>query len=514
MDFLILGSLEAESGGRCVPLGGRCEQNVLAKLVLNAGRVVPVRQLVDAVWDGDPPTTSGKQVRNAISRLRRTLGGAGAGDLIVTGGAGYRLAADGRTVDAQVFEAQVAAAGQAASEGRVAEAAGRLRSALALWRGPALAGLTGRDIESSAAAWDERRFAVQELYYGHELALERHREVLGELAGLAASTPFRENLVGQYMMALCRCGRQADALAVYRGTRELLAEQMGLDPGPDLQRLQQQILTADRGSSPRDAGRPAQSVPRQLPGRAEYLAGRKAQLAELSTFPDRASGHSQCLNGAPSSAAGPVSGTDVAPAGVLGAPAAGTVALLPAIRGVPQVRYSLPADTAAFTGRGGELEQITAGIAGATAAGGVVAVGAIDGMPGVGKTALAVHIARVLAEEFPDRQLFIDLHAHTPGHQPVEAEEALAGLLAATGVDPRHLPGDLDGRAAMWRDRMAGQRAVLVLDNAAGRRLPGARDQPPASGRPARRGHLCAAGRAAAQGGSGDVHLAGPPCRG
>jgi tetratricopeptide (TPR) repeat protein len=133
-----------------------------------------------------------------------------------------------------------------------------------------------------------------------------------------------------------------------------------------------------------------------------------------------------------------------------------------------EVRYSLPPDTAAFTGRGEELSQVTAAVAGAAGTGGVVAVRAIDGMPGAGKTALAVHAAHVLREEFPDRQLFIDLHAHTPGREPVRPEDALAALLAAAGVDPRFLPGDLDGRAAMWRDKMAGQRALLVLDNAAG----------------------------------------------
>ena len=139
----------------------------------------------------------------------------------------------------------------------------------------------------------------------------------------------------------------------------------------------------------------------------------------------------------------------------------------PAGPAIPQVRYSLPADTAAFTGREDELGQITAVMTQAAGAGGVVAVGAIDGMPGVGKTALAVHAAHVLAAEFPDRQLFVDLHGYTPGHDPVTAEDALAGLLTATGVDPGHLPGDLAGRAALWRDKMAGQKALLVLDNAA-----------------------------------------------
>ena len=133
----------------------------------------------------------------------------------------------------------------------------------------------------------------------------------------------------------------------------------------------------------------------------------------------------------------------------------------------PGVRYSLPPDTAAFTGRQGELARITDAVTAAAGTGGVVAIHAIGGMPGVGKTALAVHAAHVLKDRFPDRQLFLSLHAHTPGQDPVTPKTALAGLLAAVGVGARHLPGDLDGRAALWRDRMAGQKALLVLDNAA-----------------------------------------------
>jgi len=129
-------------------------------------------------------------------------------------------------------------------------------------------------------------------------------------------------------------------------------------------------------------------------------------------------------------------------------------------------RFTLPRDVAAFTGRDHELSMITAAVARAVN-NGVTTVQAIDGMPGVGKTALAVHAAHLLAERFPDRQLFIDLHAHTPGQEPVRPEDALAGLLTAAGADPRFVPADLDGRAGMWRDKIAGQRALLVLDNAA-----------------------------------------------
>ncbi len=130
------------------------------------------------------------------------------------------------------------------------------------------------------------------------------------------------------------------------------------------------------------------------------------------------------------------------------------------------MRYSLPPDTAAFTGRENELNLITA-VADAARSRGIVAIHAIGGMPGVGKTALAVRVAHLLRSQFPDRQLFIDLQAYTPGQDPVAPEAALEGLLTAVGLDARYLPGDLQALAGLWRDRMAGQRALLVLDNAA-----------------------------------------------
>jgi tetratricopeptide (TPR) repeat protein len=130
------------------------------------------------------------------------------------------------------------------------------------------------------------------------------------------------------------------------------------------------------------------------------------------------------------------------------------------------VRYSLPPDTVVFTGRDQEVDLITGAVTAAVGRG-VVMIYAIDGMPGLGKTALAIHAAHLLRPQFADRQLFIDLHGHTPGQQPVTPEAALAGLLAAAGVDASSLPADLTGRNALWRDRMASQHALLVLDNAA-----------------------------------------------
>ena len=127
-------------------------------------------------------------------------------------------------------------------------------------------------------------------------------------------------------------------------------------------------------------------------------------------------------------------------------------------------RSTLPADLPVFVGRDTELDRI---VADAAPAGGVIAIHAIDGMPGIGKTALAVHVAHRLAAQFPDGQLFVDLHAHTPGQAQVHPGDALADLLAADGVDPRSLPATVDARAGMWRDRTAGRRLLLVLDNVA-----------------------------------------------
>ncbi len=297
VQFRMLGNLEAEAGGRRLPLGGPCEQKVLAVLLLDANRVVPVTRLVDALWGDDPSATAVKQARNAVSRLRRLLAESGVPGAIETRGGGYRLAVGDDGLDARRFESMAAQAELAASAGHRAEAAGLLRSALDLWRGPFLAGMSGRVIEDAATAWDERRNSVSEAYYDHQLALGRHRETLGELSALVADHPLREKPAGQLMLALYGCGRQADALALYDKTRRLFADELGLDLGPALRRLHQQILTADPAlAAAPEAGseqRPAVSgtpygVPRQLPAAVRHFAGRRDELTALTGLLDQA----------------------------------------------------------------------------------------------------------------------------------------------------------------------------------------------------------------------------------
>lgn len=299
MEFRVLGSLEVVHDGERLPLGGSREQRVLAALVLDAGQMVPVARIVDVLWDDDPPATAAKQARNAVSKLRRMLAAASASDFVVTDGSGYRLVITPDAVDARKFEAMVTRGRLAASQGRTREAAGLLRSALDLWRGPALAGMRGQVIEAAAVAWEERRLTALETYLDYELTLGRHQEILGELAGLAAGHPFREKLAGQHMLALYRCGRQADALVRYRATQTLLAAEMGIEPGPELQRLHQQIRAADPalaapvadgGAGQPGAGpRPQPAVPRQLPGATAHFVGREAELAALNCALEQAS---------------------------------------------------------------------------------------------------------------------------------------------------------------------------------------------------------------------------------
>jgi tetratricopeptide (TPR) repeat protein len=148
-------------------------------------------------------------------------------------------------------------------------------------------------------------------------------------------------------------------------------------------------------------------------------------------------------------------------------------------RPMAAVRNTLPRDIATFTGRATELDALTSAIVRAAGSGAVIPVHAIDGMPGVGKTALAVRAGHLLAEHFPDGQLFIELHAHSLNRDPVDPANALAALLAADGMPLKQIPEELDARVAAWRGRMAGRRALLVMDDAAGRAqveplLPGA----------------------------------------
>lgn len=253
----MLGPLEvAGDAGRPVPVGGPRAGKALATLLLAGGAVVGLDELTDALWDGTPPPTA-TQVHKTIAGLRARLPGR-----IDTVGTGYRLRTD--ALDLARFT-DLAAAGTLPG----------LTAALALWRGPALAGMDGRTLRAAAARLDDRRLAAVEAAVELRLAAGEEAALAVELPALIAAAPLRETLRRQLMVALYRCGRQADALAEYARTRALLAEELGVDPGPDLVRTHRQVLRADPAL---DRPGPA---PCTLPYDLPDFAGRGADLDRL-----------------------------------------------------------------------------------------------------------------------------------------------------------------------------------------------------------------------------------------
>jgi DNA-binding SARP family transcriptional activator/Tfp pilus assembly protein PilF len=295
MEFGILGPLEVVGDGQRLPVSRPREQRVLAALLLDAGRVVPLDRLVDALFEDRPPDTAAKQVRNCVSALRQRFAAAGAADeLIATTPVGYTIRIGAEDLDATVFAHRLARARHAADAGRLDEAVAATRSALALWRGPALAGIGGRRIEAAAAGLNEQRLTALEQCLSYELALGRGTELVAELSELVTEYPLRERLRGQLMVALYRAGRRADALESYRQGRQILVDELGLEPGPRLRALERAILADDRASvdaeafdgeaAPIEADRPVAVVPAQLPAGATVFTGRTGTLRDLDAL--------------------------------------------------------------------------------------------------------------------------------------------------------------------------------------------------------------------------------------
>jgi DNA-binding SARP family transcriptional activator/tetratricopeptide (TPR) repeat protein len=285
VDFRILGPLQVIAEAGPVALGGRRPRTLLAVLLVSPGQVVPLDHLIDAIWDSDPPVTAKRQVQNDISTLRRRLGDSGTGHAtIVADGRGYRIQPRPGELDSQVFADEVARSSALAADGQLAEAVAALRSALRLWRGPALLGLAGQAVEAAAARLDEQRLTATEQRFDLELRLGRHDEVVGDLTELVAANPLRERLVGQLMLALHRGGRQADAVQAYHDLRLRLADELGLDPAPPLRQQFAAILNNDPGLAlPAEAvpAAPASPTPRQLPADVAGFTGRREHLKQL-----------------------------------------------------------------------------------------------------------------------------------------------------------------------------------------------------------------------------------------
>jgi predicted ATPase/DNA-binding SARP family transcriptional activator/Tfp pilus assembly protein PilF len=271
VEFRLLGPLEVEQDGRVLAVGGRRQRALLTFLLLHANTVVAQDRLIDALWGEDPPETAANALQVAVHALRKQLGA----DRIVTRGKGYLLRVEAGELDLQRFTESV----ERARGKSPADAAEILHKALALWTGPALSDLGETPfVEADRARLEELHVAGIEDRVGADLHLGRHAELVPELESLVAAHPFRERLRREHMLALYRSGRQAEALEAYRAARRLLVDELGIEPGAELQELEPAILRQD----------PALALPTRakskLPAPLTPLVGRRLELAAVTSL--------------------------------------------------------------------------------------------------------------------------------------------------------------------------------------------------------------------------------------
>jgi DNA-binding SARP family transcriptional activator/tetratricopeptide (TPR) repeat protein len=403
VEFRVLGPLEVlGDGGEPVRLPGGRARIALALLCVKRGLVVPTDWLIHATWNGSPPATAIAQTQAHISALRRALGPAR--DLIGTTEQGYLLRVDEPATDL----GRLRLLARQARTAQPAEAVKLLAEAVALWRGIPFGGADCAELETAADLIEQEYVTVLEeharLVFAHGTPADS-TAVITRLQEWCTSHAMHEGLHAALIEALARTGRQADAIAAYHDLRERLAEELGVDPGPPLRSLYQRIVSGQSVSGQSVSG---QSV----------------------------SGQS-------------VSGQSVSGQNVTGQSVTGPIR--PA---------QLPASVADFTGRKSSAKQL----ADALAPGATVAISAVTGTGGMGKTALAVHVAHLVSAEFPDGQLYVNLAGASA--EPAAPGDVLARLLRNLDVPSGSVPADAEERALTYRSVLAGKRLLLVLDDA------------------------------------------------
>jgi predicted ATPase/DNA-binding SARP family transcriptional activator len=297
MDYRILGPLEVCQDGRPIGLGGDKQRALMAILLLHRGEVVSADRLIDELWGERPPPTAPKSLQVHVSRLRRALGhpntAPGAPDgVLLTRGHGYLLDVQPGELDVDRFRDLHKDGSKALAAGDPASAARVLREALALWRGPPLADFTYEGFAQQAIGeFEELHVGAIEERVEADLALGRHEELVGELTSLVEGHPLRERVRMQLMLALYRCGREAEALDSYARFRCDLSEELGLDPGPRLQRLQDAILARDPSLDP-PLAESSQAGPSpsgaalhtNLPSELSSFVGRERELEQTAAL--------------------------------------------------------------------------------------------------------------------------------------------------------------------------------------------------------------------------------------
>ncbi|WP_199745163.1 AfsR/SARP family transcriptional regulator, partial [Actinomadura harenae] len=418
--FTLLGPPRVWRGDGELETGAPQQRALLAAVLLRRGRGTAVEDLVAALWEAEPPARAVGTIRTYASRLRRVLErDRGRPEVLVTAGTGYALRVPDAEVDAFAFEERVAAAERARDAGDADAARRLLLEADGFWGGTPLAGLPGPYAAKQRSRLTDLRFSALRTRLELDLDLGRHAEAVGELTLLAHERPWDESVHGLLMLALHRSGRKAEALDVFTRTRRVLASDLGATPGPGLRDLHRRILAEDASLLPvrKDVGAAVRVAPPVLKG-----AGDVARA-----------------------------GASVPPAAE---PGAGGGAWL-------------PSDVPDFTGRrglvGGLRASLTSAGRGAERRGAPVVV-AVSGTGGVGKTALAVHVAHGVGECFPDGRLYADLGGTR--RVPAEPGAVLHRFLTALGLRAGEIPKGTAERAALYRSRLADRGVLIVLDDA------------------------------------------------
>ncbi|MFF9351026.1 BTAD domain-containing putative transcriptional regulator [Streptomyces sp. NPDC014734] len=278
--FAVLGPVRAWRGGEVLPSGSPQQRALLTALLLRSGRTATASELIDAIWGEDPPSQALAAVRTYASRLRKVLDPR----TLVSDAGGYAIRTRHDAVDLAKAQELVAEAEKARAGGDRSQARTLLGKALGLWDGEALASVPGPYAENQRTRLEEWRLQLTETRLDLDLDLGCHAEAVSELTALTAAHPLRERLRELLMIALYRSGRQAEALAVYADTRRLLADELGVDPRPELSQLQQRILRADEElARPADEPSPAPAPvrPAQLPATVPDFTGRAAFVRDL-----------------------------------------------------------------------------------------------------------------------------------------------------------------------------------------------------------------------------------------
>jgi len=458
--FRILGPLEIWTAQGWSGIGASKWRALLAALLLNAGQVVSTDRLIADLWADSPPDRAANLVSVYVLRLRRMMDDP-QGQILTTRAPGYQLRLAHDDLDAQSFEHLAAQGRQALDEGDATRATGVLAEALGLWRGRALDGVPQTDLVlAEASRLEESRLHVLELRITADLRCGRAAQLVSELRRLISEHPIREGLWVLLLEALDLAGRRAEAIAAFSEARKAIAEELGVEPGPELRRLYQRLLQTDNADSPDIADSAAEP-----PGAAATAAPAAAPGAGQADRADTDTG-TGTGTGTDTNAAAPgradadqeASGADGPEAD--GPEAAGTGGT------EPEVPAQLPADVADFTGRHEHLVRLRQMLAPVISPANPAAVNiaGVVGTPGLGKTVLAVHAAHALRRHFPDGQLFVSLTGAS--QQPAKPDEVLARLLRDLGVEPDRIPATLDERAALYRTRLTDRRVLIVLDDA------------------------------------------------